>query len=220
MPGRAAHTAGMAFTAGRPGHDHAEHHVVLERRRHEVGRREDLELGAHARLALDLDEVAVLDLPVGLEGRTLAPAHVEVDHLAAVDPALPARGDAGHAAGVDRPRVHDELLGGLGELGHARTSSKVSPEGVAHQADRVAEHRGAAPTIGRERGVVDRTAEADGSSVSGESYPVESTDSSTVTESTRSHSPADTMPSRLANPGLMPEPKIELPPRSHASMTR
>ena len=56
-----------------------------------------------------------------------------------------------------------------------------------------------------------------GSSVSGESYPVESTDSVIVIESTRSQTPAETIPSRFANPGFIPVPKIELCPRSHAS---
>lgn len=59
-----------------------------------------------------------------------------------------------------------------------------------------------------------------GSSVSGESYPVVSTDSSTVIESTRSHTPADTRPSTLARPGFMPEPKMLLPPRSQAAWRR
>ena len=59
-----------------------------------------------------------------------------------------------------------------------------------------------------------------GSSVSGDSYPVESTDSSTVILSTRSQMPADTSARRLAKPGFMPEPKSELPPRSHASRRR
>ena len=49
---------------------------------------------------------------------------------------------------------------------------------------------------------------------------MESADSSTETESTRSQMPADTMISRSANPGLMPLPKIDAPPRSHASMMR
>jgi len=58
------------------------------------------------------------------------------------------------------------------------------------------------------------------SSVSGESYPVESTDSTIRIESTRSQSPAETIPSRLARPGFMPDPKIELWPRVQASRMR
>src|SRR5579864_7867018 len=36
----------------------------------------------------------------------------------------------------------------------------------------------------------------------------------------RSQMPAETMPSRLANPGFIPDPKIELWPRRHASSMR
>ena len=59
-----------------------------------------------------------------------------------------------------------------------------------------------------------------GSSVSGESYPVLSADSSTETESTRSQIPAETMARRSANPGLMPLPKTDTPPCSHAATMR
>ena len=59
-----------------------------------------------------------------------------------------------------------------------------------------------------------------GSSVAGESYPVESAVSVTVTLSMRSHAPALTRARRSANPGLIPDPNTEAPPRSQASAMR
>ena len=49
---------------------------------------------------------------------------------------------------------------------------------------------------------------------------MESADSSIVTESTRSQIPPARMASMLAKPGLMPLPKIDTPPRSHAAISR
>ena len=55
-----------------------------------------------------------------------------------------------------------------------------------------------------------------GISVSGESYPVESADSSTETESTRSQSPADTMIEHVGEPGVDAAAEDRAPPRAHA----
>ena len=57
---------------------------------------------AHGGPAVDLDDVALLDRPVGIEGLALPPAHVQLDDGAVADRALPAGGDAGDAAGGDR----------------------------------------------------------------------------------------------------------------------
>jgi hypothetical protein len=63
MPGGAAHSARDCIDCRERRDDHAELHEVLESLALEVGRRADLEPRRHAGLALDFDQVAVLERP-------------------------------------------------------------------------------------------------------------------------------------------------------------
>ena len=113
----------------------------------------------HGRTSLHLDDVPVLDLPVGLEGRGLLPPDVQLDDGPVAHPALPAGRDPRHAARRDLPRAEVEVRRGLGVLGLAHHVVELDAERVGHHRHGFAEHRRA---LGRHRlevGVVDRPTE-------------------------------------------------------------
>ena len=157
-------------------------------------------------------------------GSSVAPffhADVELDDGAVADPALPARGDAGDAPRRDRPRRHHEVLGRLRELGLAHDLVELDAERVGDHRHRLTEHGGA---------VAGHVVEARGGRSAGRTRPAARCRASrrrwcrpsrwTVTLSTRLQMPATVMASSSTNPGLMPVPNSDEPPRSHASTRR
>jgi hypothetical protein len=83
------------------------------------------------RTSLHLDDVTVLDLPIGLERRRLLPSDVQLDHGPVAHFALPAGGDTGHAPRRDLPRTEIEVRRRLGMLGVHTMSSSSTPSASA-----------------------------------------------------------------------------------------
>ena len=109
----------------------------------------------------DLPGVA-FDFPIWVERLPLAPPHVEVDDGLAADSALPAGEDARHTAGLDGPRGHFDVRGGLRVLRLTDNLVELDTQGVGDQPHRLCEHCRALRSHRLQVGIVDGLAEAAG----------------------------------------------------------
>ena len=162
-PGRRRDHVGDGVDRRHRGEDLPEHHELPERRGLEVGRRQDVDLGADRRPAVDLDQVPGVRSPSPgssvwpLRHRTRSSTIVRPPTLPCQLAATPATQPAGM-----RPRAEVEVLGGLRVLGLAHDLVELDAEGVADQAHGVARTPPSPSRSSLEVGVVDRAAEADG----------------------------------------------------------
>ena len=112
-------------------------------------------------LALDVDDVAVLEGPVGLHVLAHLPLHAELDPGLVARHPVPARLDPGDAALVDLHEAEVVVLRRDGELRLAAHGVELEPERVRHHVDAVGEDGRALLGHRVEARVVDRMAEAD-----------------------------------------------------------
>jgi hypothetical protein len=78
-PGSRGHDGRNGIDDAECREDVTERHELLNRRRIEIWRRQDVDLRGDRGPALDLNRPPHADVPVGLEGVTFSPAHAHLD---------------------------------------------------------------------------------------------------------------------------------------------
>ncbi len=160
-PGSASTTARIALRAGSAGDGHPDRREGLGRGEVGAGLGEDLVLALDPRVALDLGDVAALDVPVRIGVRGHLPLEVHLDAGHAGDDA-----DVLEVAATERalgqvvPAEVDVLRAGA-ELGLEADLVELEVEAVGHEPHRVLEDPRVLLEHARHRRVLDRPAEAD-----------------------------------------------------------